>query len=56
MNNENENTNIQVVMVKYIKGGKEVVKYDTTNGNCWVESITKDTIVTKVFNINSPKI
>lgn len=29
--------NIKTVMVKYIDGGKEVVKYDSSTGRCWVE-------------------
>jgi hypothetical protein len=48
--------NIETVAVKYIKGGKEVVKYNTSNGKCWVENVIKgkDTVVIKTFCLQTP--
>ena len=43
---ENSST-IQIVMAKYIKSGKEVVKYDTSTGKCWVEVHVGDLVKTK---------
>ena len=33
----NSEADIQPVMVKYIKGGKDIVMYNPKNGKCWVE-------------------
>ena len=43
---------IQQVSVKYIKGGKEIVFYNQSNGNCWIEKTVgdKQTII-KEFKI-----
>jgi len=30
-------TDIKPVMVKYVKGGKDIVMYNPKNGKCWVE-------------------
>jgi len=47
-----KNTDVIIVATKYIKGGKEVVKYDTSNGRCWVEVIKGDLItIKKTFEI-----
>lgn len=44
--------NIEVVMTKYIAGGKEIVKYDSSNGKCWVERIKGEiTTVVKEFDV-----
>jgi len=43
---------IQIVLTKFIKGGKEVVKYDTETGKCWLEVIIGDNIrIKKMFEI-----
>ena len=45
-------TEIQTVAVKYIKGGKETVKYNTTTGECWIErEVNGEVKITKSFNI-----
>ena len=48
--------NIEVVMTKYIAGGKEIVKYDAANGKCWVERIKGgETTVVKEFEVGKPE-
>ena len=48
----NDKEQIVTVVTKYIKGGKEVVKYDTTNGKCWIERlIGEDVKIVKEYNI-----
>jgi len=45
---------IQQVMVKYIKGGKEIVQYCPISGKCWVERHLGDKIsILKTFNTKS---
>ena len=39
-------TDIQPVMVKYIKGGKDIVMYNPKNGKCWVERTVGETVTT----------
>ena len=49
--------NIETVMTKHIKGGKEVVKYNPINGKCWVERCIGDEIkVVKSFEVASNKL
>ena len=44
--------NIKNVMVKYIKNGKEIVKYNILTGECWVEQHKgNDIIISKKFSI-----
>ena len=40
---------VVIVMTKYIKGSKEVVKYNHQSGKCWVERINGETAVIKSF-------
>lgn len=42
-----ETDNVQVVLTKFITGGKEVAKYDTLTGNCWLEVIKGNSITIK---------
>lgn len=38
---------IEIVLTKYVKGGKEVVKYNKSNGDCWLELVKGDVITIK---------
>jgi hypothetical protein len=46
MNNKN-NDNVEVVLEKYVKGGKEIAKYDRSTGRCWVEVVKNGETTTK---------
>ena len=47
------NDNIKTVSVKYIKDGKETIKYDCSTGKCWVEKTLKgETTITKEYKKN----
>jgi len=48
------NDNIKTVSVKYIKGGKETVYFDSTIGKVWIEkSINGEITITKEYKKNS---
>lgn len=56
MKNKNNSTEtVQQVMVKYIAGGKEVVKYNILTGECWIERHKNDgSIIVKQFSVKVP--
>jgi hypothetical protein len=53
MKTENKSQSNQIVMmVKYIKGGKEVVIHNPLNGNCWIEkTINGETSISKISKL-----
>ena len=48
----NKDKNKQTVSVKYIKGGKEIIYYDESNGRCWIERVIGDKVtIIKEFQV-----